>query len=77
MFSDFPVCDTIQKRHSVRTFDAKPLNGETLEKLTAYAKDLRNPFNIPVTVHVLETGDGSAKKVAGGGSRGKTVLSIQ
>ena len=63
MFSDFPVCDTIQKRHSVRTFDAKPLDGETLEKLTAYAKDLRNPFDVPVTVHVLETGDGSAKKL--------------
>ena len=63
MFSDFPVCDTIQKRHSVRTFDAKPLDGETVEKLTAYAKDLRNPFDVPVTVHVLETGDGSAKKL--------------
>ena len=63
MFSDFPVCDTIQKRHSVRTFDAKPLDGETLEKLTAYAKDLRNPFDVPVMVHVLETGDGSAKKL--------------
>jgi len=35
MFSDFPVCDTIQKRHSVRTFDTRPLDGETLGKLTA------------------------------------------
>ena len=39
MFSDFPVCDTIQKRHSVRTFDTRPLDGETLGKLTAYAKE--------------------------------------
>ena len=63
MFSDFPVCDTIQKRHSVRTFDAKPLDEGTLKKLTTYAKDLRNPFDVPVTVRVLETGDGSAKKL--------------
>ena len=63
MFSDFPVCDTIQKRHSVRTFDARPLDGSIMAKLTAYAKELRNPFDIPVTVHVLETGDDSTKKL--------------
>ncbi|MBR3561892.1 MAG: nitroreductase family protein [Oscillospiraceae bacterium] len=54
MFSDFPVCNTIQTRHSVRTFDARPLDAETMAKLTAYAKNLRNPFNVPVTVHALE-----------------------
>ena len=57
MFSDFPVCETIQKRRSVRTFDNRPLHGQDLDKLTAYAKELRNPFDIPVTVHLLETGD--------------------
>ena len=63
MFSDFPVCDTIQKRHSVRTFDTRPLDGETLGKLAAYAKELRNPFGVPVKVHLLETGDASTKKL--------------
>ena len=63
MFADFPVSETIQKRRSVRTFDAKPLRVQDLEKLTAYAKTLQNPFGIPVTVHVLETGDASTKKL--------------
>ena len=40
MFSDFPVSETIQKRHSVRTYDAKPLSEQNLEKLTAYSKTL-------------------------------------
>lgn len=55
MFSDFPVRETIQKRHSVRTYDTRPLSEQDLEKLTAYAKTIQNPFGIPVTVHVLET----------------------
>lgn len=63
MFSDFSVCETIKKRHSVRTFDARPINGQDLEKLTEYAKTLPAPFGIPITVHLLETGDASAKKL--------------
>lgn len=63
MFSDFPVSETIQKRSSVRTFDAIPLREQDLEKLTKYAETLPAPFGIPVTVHLLETGDVSAKKL--------------
>ena len=63
MFSDFPVSETIQKRHSVRTFDTRPLSEADLHKLTAYAKALPAPFGIPVSVHLLETGDGSAQKL--------------
>ena len=63
MFSDFPVSETIQKRHSVRTYDAQPMSEQDLEKLTAYAKTLQNPFGIPVTVHLLKTGDASTKKL--------------
>ena len=63
MFSDFPASETIQKRHSVRTYDAKPLSEQDLEKLTAYAKMLQNPFGIPVKVQLLETGDASTKKL--------------
>ena len=62
-FSDFPASETIQKRHSVRTYDAKPLSEQDLEKLTAYAKMLQNPFGIPVKVQLLETGDASTKKL--------------
>ena len=61
--SDFPASETIQKRHSVRTYDAKPLSEQDLEKLTAYAKMLQNPFGIPVKVQLLETGDASTKKL--------------
>ena len=63
MFSDFPASETIQKRHSVRTYDARPLSEQDLEKLTAYAKMLQNPFGIPVKVQLLETGDASTKKL--------------
>lgn len=63
MFSDFPVCETIQKRRSVRTFDAIPIREQDLEKLTEYAKTLPAPFGIPVKIHLLETGDTSAKKL--------------
>ena len=63
MFSDFPVSETIQKRHSVRTYDAQPMSEQDLEKLTTYAKTLQNPFGIPVTVHLLKTGDASTKKL--------------
>ena len=63
MFSDFPVSEAIQKRHSVRTYDTRPLAGQDLEKLMAYAKTLQNPFGIPVAVHLLETGDTSTKKL--------------
>ena len=63
MFSDFPASETIQKRHSIRTYDAKPLSEQDLEKLTAYAKMLQNPFGIPVKVQLLETGDASTKKL--------------
>ncbi len=40
MFSDFPVSETIQKRRSVRTYDAQPMSEQDLEKLTAYAQPL-------------------------------------
>lgn len=63
MFSDFPICETIRKRHSVRTYEAKPLREQDLEKLMSYANALQNPFGVPVTVHLLETGDTSAKKL--------------
>ena len=63
MFSDFPVCETIQKRRSVRTYDARPLSEQDLEKLLAYGKTLQNPFGVSVTVHFLETGDTSTKKL--------------
>ena len=63
MPSDFPVMETIRKRRSVRTYAPEPLREQDLEKLTAYAKTLQNPFGIPVTVHVLETGVASAKKL--------------
>jgi nitroreductase len=63
MFFDFPVQETIQKRRSVRTFNGEPLSEKDLESLKSYADAIRNPFGIPVSVHVLETADNSQRKL--------------
>lgn len=38
----------IQARKSVRTFDGKPITPEDKEKLCAYIKTIKNPYDIPV-----------------------------
>lgn len=49
-----PIVETIQKRHSVRTYEDKPLLSQDREKLLMYMKQLDNPFDIPVHMHIID-----------------------
>ena len=51
-----PLQETITKRHSVRTYDNKPLLPEDREKLMEYTKTLSNPFGEGVKFHIIEKG---------------------
>lgn len=44
----------IKTRRSVRTFDGRKISAEHREKLEAYIKDIKNPYNIPVRFVLLE-----------------------
>lgn len=54
----FPVEETIKKRHSIRTYEDRPLAAEDKEKLMAYAKTLENPFEKQVSFRFLESDNG-------------------
>ncbi len=54
MKMDFPVEQTIKERHSVRTYEERPLSAEDKEKLMAYASSLSNPFGAHVSFRLLE-----------------------
>lgn len=49
-----PVVETIQKRHSVRTYDNKPLLLQDRDALLEYMKQLDNPFNVPVHTYIID-----------------------
>lgn len=49
-----PVVETIQKRHSVRTYERKPLLPQDREALLMCMKQLDNPFDIPVHTHIID-----------------------
>lgn len=59
----FQVKKTIEERRSVRTFDGKGLSQEDLNALSSYAKNLTNPFNVPVKFQFIE------KQTAKGGEK--------
>lgn len=44
---------TIRERHSVRTFDKKSINPETLEEVKQWIESIDNPFHIPVSMQLL------------------------
>ena len=50
----YNVFETIKNRKSVRTFDGREIEAETLEKLKDYAKSVVNPFEIPVEISFLD-----------------------
>lgn len=52
--SDFSVKEAVTNRYSVRTYDKKPIEQETKEKLLAYAKGLENPLGPKVNVQFIE-----------------------
>ena len=44
----------IRARRSVRTFDGQALDAVDLEKLTSFAKEIENPYGVPVTFRFLD-----------------------
>lgn len=49
-----PVMETIQKRHSVRTYENRPLLSQDREVLLKCMKQLDNPFGVPVHEYILD-----------------------
>ena len=48
------TAQTMLARKSVRSYDGRPIEGETLAKLEAFAKEVQDPFGIPVTFVFLD-----------------------
>jgi len=48
------ITEHIKTRRSVRTFDGRSLDNSIKEQLIAFAKNIQNPFNIPVEFKVLD-----------------------
>lgn len=48
------IKEHIKARRSVRNFDGRPLDEHTKSQLMAYAKDIQNPFGLPVAFNYLE-----------------------
>lgn len=49
-----PVMETIQKRHSVRTYENRPLLSQDREALLTCMKQLDNPFGVPVHEYIID-----------------------
>ena len=49
-----PVAETIQKRHSVRTYENKPLLSQDRDALLECMKQLDNPFGAPVHTYIID-----------------------
>lgn len=49
-----PVIATIQKRHSVRTYEDKPLLPQDRDALLACMNRLDNPFGVPVHTYIID-----------------------
>lgn len=49
-----PVMETIQKRHSVRTYENRPLMPQDREALLKCMKQLDNPFGVPVHEYIID-----------------------
>lgn len=58
-----PVAETIQKRHSVRTYEKQPLLPRDREALLEFMKSLDNPFGIPVHEYLID------KQLGAGGEK--------
>ena len=46
--------ETMKARRSVRTFTEESVASELIEKLSAYMKELDNPFHIPIKFQILD-----------------------
>jgi nitroreductase len=48
------TAETMLTRRSVRTYDGRPIEPETLQKVKAFAQEIQNPFGIPVSFVFLD-----------------------
>jgi len=48
------IMEQISNRRSVRTFDGKTPDENTIEKLLSFAENIRNPYDIPVEFKLLD-----------------------
>ncbi|AFA50074.1 nitroreductase family protein [Acetobacterium woodii] len=51
---DFLIEETVKARHSVRTYQNRPLTAADQDKISTYIAALANPFAIDVNFHLLE-----------------------
>lgn len=49
-----PVVETIQKRHSVRTYENQSLRSQDRDALLKCMKQLDNPFGVPVHTYIVD-----------------------
>lgn len=62
---DFPIRETVEKRHSVRTYEPRPLREEDKKALLQYRDSIKNPFGVPATIHFIETESSQQPKKLG------------
>ena len=48
------TAETMLARRSVRSYDGRPIEAETLEKVKGFADRIQNPFGIPVRFVILD-----------------------
>lgn len=48
------IAELVRGRRSVRTFDGREIGPDELEKLTAFVKQIENPYDIPVEFKLLD-----------------------
>lgn len=58
-----PVAETIQKRHSVRTYEERALSKQDRAALMDFMNELDNPFGVPVNKHIID------KEINSGGEK--------
>lgn len=61
MKMDFSVEETVKARHSIRSYQDRPIPPEVMGKIKSYVEKLSNPFSVEVSFHLLEkevTADG-------------------
>lgn len=71
MKMDFPIAQTVKKRHSVRSYLPQPVPDDEKKRIEAYAAGVQNPFSVPVSFHFAE------KQAAAGGEKLGTYGVIQ
>lgn len=54
MEMDFPIEETVKKRHSVRSYLERPVSADQKEQIQTYIAGLSNPFSMEVSFHLLE-----------------------